>query len=193
MALKLWLLAFGKQPPAHSRQLPARQTASDHRNFSRDSPTGMKEAWRVPGSQVAAGSFWRKSEKRGAKSGLQKVQAPVDRCTRRDLLPLLPSGPGGVHRASLRGTSARVPIIPSCFGSVGGEVGVSCCRETLSFRMLLLLGVACPSMAQSDQDNKEVLGLQPTGPDSDRQRHDEIPVFDRPLGHNFWSRWRQAV
>ena len=36
-----------------------------------------------------------------------KSQAPVDRCTRSDLLPLLPSGPGGVHRATLRGTSAR--------------------------------------------------------------------------------------
>src|ERR1019366_890727 len=36
-----------------------------------------------------------------------KSQAPVDRCTRTGLLPLLPSGPGGFHRIALRGTSAR--------------------------------------------------------------------------------------
>jgi len=39
--------------------------------------------------------------------GQQKSQAPVDRCTRTGLLPLLPSGPGGFHRIALRGTSAR--------------------------------------------------------------------------------------
>ena len=44
-----------------------------------------------------------------------KSQAPVDRCTRSDLLPLLPSGPGGVHRATLRGTSAR-PCACRCRG-----------------------------------------------------------------------------
>src|ERR1039458_5957414 len=45
-------------------------------------------------------------EKRTANSA-ETSQAPVDRCTRTSLLPLLPSGPGGIHKIALRGTSAR--------------------------------------------------------------------------------------
>src|ERR1017187_3536883 len=45
-------------------------------------------------------------ERRITKSA-ETSQAPVDRCTRTSLLPLLPSGPGGIHKIALRGTSAR--------------------------------------------------------------------------------------
>ncbi len=46
-------------------------------------------------------------EARHSKNPPQTSQAPVDRCTRTGLLPLLPSGPGGIHKIALRGTSAR--------------------------------------------------------------------------------------
>jgi len=36
----------------------------------------------------------------------------VDRNTRRDLLPLLPSGPDGVHKPSLYGTRPYLKIMP---------------------------------------------------------------------------------
>ena len=79
---------------------------------SRDAKAGIQngiqrkaKCW-PSGKKRRANSEWRRA-------AFQKVQAPVDRCTQSDLLPLLPSGPGGVHRALLRGTSARVPIIPS--------------------------------------------------------------------------------
>src|ERR1019366_1822466 len=52
-------------------------------------------------------------ERRITKSA-ETSQAPVDRCTRTSLLPLLPSGPGGIHKIALRGTSARLLNITFC-------------------------------------------------------------------------------
>src|SRR5271157_253675 len=51
----------------------------------------------------------------------QTSQAPVDRCTRTGLLPLLPSGPGGFHRIALRGTSARHSNIASPREAMAGR------------------------------------------------------------------------
>src|SRR5271157_545150 len=55
----------------------------------------------------------------------QTSQAPVDRCTRTGLLPLLPSGPGGFHRIALRGTSARHSNIASPREDLPGAGSVS--------------------------------------------------------------------
>src|SRR5271167_49496 len=61
-----------------------------------------------------------------------KSQAPVDRCTRTGLLPLLPSGPGGFHRIALRGTSARLVNIASLPSSLSLSRPCSdCCVRLL--------------------------------------------------------------
>src|ERR1039457_3832738 len=59
------------------------------------------------GSAEVVSAACRAQFKSKTKDQTVKSQAPVDRCARTGLLPLLPSGPGGFHRIALRGTSAR--------------------------------------------------------------------------------------
>src|SRR5664279_1863376 len=67
----------------------------------------MRRGKSIRSAEVVSGNLRFRGLDRTRKRVQQKSQAPVDRCTRTGLLPLLPSGPGGFHRIALRGTSAR--------------------------------------------------------------------------------------
>jgi hypothetical protein len=46
-------------------------------------------------------------------------------------LPLLPSGPDGVHRVPLRGTQSSTPLYPAGFTKTGLAIGIKPCYSGL--------------------------------------------------------------